>query len=174
MSYNMSQWVSTYRGHDGWRAPAAGWWIFPAPQPGSRPESAGWWRSEWRRSPCPGTCCPLCCAGVQTGSWDRAGAQLVMWRVGCKQKNPPSPTSHLSAAVDKNFENEFLMLQKFRFLGNLRERLVEGGAPHQYRDEFGSVRRLHHALLLRNVEMDDLLFEMFVIQQLLQDLSKIR
>lgn len=56
----------------------------------------------------------------------------------------------------------------------MRERLVEGGAPHKDRDEFGSVRRLHHALLLRDVEMDDLLFEMFVLQQLLQVLSKIR
>lgn len=51
---------------------------------------------------------------------------------------------------------------------------MKGGAPHQDGDEFGSVRRLHHALLLGDVEMDDLLFEMFVLQQLLQVLSKMR
>lgn len=63
------------------------------------------------------------------------------------------------------------MSQKFRFLDNLIERLVKGSVPHQDWDEFRSVWRLHYTLLLRDVEMDDLLFEMFVLQQLPQVLS---
>lgn len=61
--------IPAYPGSDGGRALAAGWWICPAPLPGSQLRSAGWWRSVWRRWPCPGTCCPLCCADVQTGPW---------------------------------------------------------------------------------------------------------
>lgn len=65
------------------------------------------------------------------------------------------------------------MFQKLRFLSNLCEWVVKRGAPHQDGDEPGPVRRLHHALLLADVEMDDLLFEMSVLQQLLQVLPKI-
>lgn len=64
------------------------------------------------------------------------------------------------------------MFQKLRFLSNLCEWVVKRGAPHQDGDEPGPVRRLHHALLLTDVEMDDFLFEMSVLQQLLQVLPK--
>lgn len=83
-----------------------------------------------------------------------------------KKKNNEQICSHCSGFN----ETEFLMSQ-LGFLDKLGKKLVKGGAPHQDWDEFGSVCRLHHTRLFWDVEMDDLFFKMFVLQQVLQVLS---
>lgn len=44
--------------------------------------------------------------------------------------------------------------------------------PHEQRDESSSVRRIDHSRLLGDVEVDDLLFEVFVLQELLKILPE--